>query len=72
MGKQQIRLTLVGLVEFVMGEEINYLRRSLLRQGPRDLEGTGGKGIGAVGQHLLSVVVGQGGSLDAQVAQHGI
>ena len=39
---------------------------------PVHLEGGWNKGVGAMVQHLLGVVVGDGSSLDAQVAEHGV
>ena len=48
-----------------------YRGRGLLREASSSMD-AGREGVGAVVQHELRIVVGMRGSLDAQVAQHGV
>ena len=58
-------------VELVVSKEGMDCKGSLVRQVPSG-KGLGMEGVGAMVQHLLSIVVGMRGGLDAQVAEHGI
>ena len=54
-----------------MEHESVYRGRGLLWEAAGSVD-AGSEGVGAVVQHELSIVVGMRGSLDAQVAKHGI
>ena len=59
------------LVEFGVCEESSYGGRGLAGR-PAVAEGLRVEGVVTVVQHALGVVVGQGGGLDAEVAEHGV
>ena len=62
---------LVGFVELHVGEERGDFGWGLVREGAFSV-GRRVEGEGAVVQHLLGVVVGVGGRLDAEVPEHSI
>ena len=57
--------------ELVVGEELSDCWRGFLRKAVH-LEGGWNEGVGAMVQHLLGVVVGYRGGLDAKIAKHGV
>ena len=57
--------------ELVVGEDVSHVGWGLLREVAIAV-GLGVKGVGAMIQHLLSIVVGVSGCLDAEVAEHGV
>ena len=59
------------LAEFVVGEQRGDVGWCLFRD-PGVVEDLWGEGVRAVVEHELGEVVGNGGCLDAQVAEHGV
>ena len=57
--------------ELIVGEERSDCWRGFLRKAVH-LEGGWNEGVGAMVQHLLGVVVGYRGGLDAKIAKHGV
>ena len=70
-GRREPTGTLSGGVEFVVRQEGGDRRWSLLREAP-GLEGGGGEGVGAMVDHGLGEVADVGGSLDPEIAKHGV